>query len=557
MAISNPEMNIINILVNGKGSYQVASGTSLGAFCEQLQEELEYPVVAGIVNNHLRDIYFPLERDCEIELVDLASEMGLKIYRRSVAFLMLKASWDLFPGRKMMIKHTLSNGLYCEFLDGASNSQEIELINRRMAELVVEDRPIKRMLIKREAASKLFADQDQDDTVKILEYRNKAHVHVYELDGFYEYFYGYMVSHTGLLNKFKLINYAPGMVLQTPEKKDLELALPFHELPQLFQVYQEAKAWAGRLDTPHLAAMNDIIEAGRIDDLIRVNEALQEKKIAQIADMICSNPETRLVLIAGPSSSGKTSFAQRLLIQLRVNGRRPVSISLDNYFIDKNLTPRDEDGDYDFEALEALKLDLFNEHLSRLIKGEEVEVPIYDFKQGTCLGHGIPITVPAGEPIIIEGIHGLNDRLTWSIPREQKFKIYVSALTMLNIDYTNRIPTTDCRLIRRIVRDSRTRGYSALNTIKRWPSVRRGEEKNIFPFQENADIMFNTSLVYEMAALKPFAHPLLKEIGPEHPEHVEARRLLKFLSYFRPISSHNIPPNSILREFVGGSWFKV
>jgi uridine kinase len=345
--------------------------------------------------------------------------------------------------------------------------------------------------------------------------------------------------------------------LQTPEPSDLNLDHPFHEQSKLFQVYQEAKAWAGMLDTPHLAALNDIIENQQIEDLIRVNEALQEKKIAQIADMIVKNPSKRLVLIAGPSSSGKTTFAQRLLIQLRVNGRRPVSISLDNYFIDQKLTPLDENGEYDFEALEALKLDLFNDHLTRLLDGEEVEMPIYSFKQGCCLEKGINISVPAGEPIIIEGIHGLNDQLTWSIPREQKFKIYVSALTQLNIDYANRIPTTDCRLIRRIIRDSRTRGYSALNTIKRWPSVRRGEEKHIFPFQENADIMFNSSLVYELAALKPLAEPLLEEITDDNREYVEARRLLKFLSYFRSISSEPIPPNSILREFVGGSWFDV
>lgn len=556
MAISNAFNDIIKVTVKGQ-VYQVAAGTSLGAFCDQLQKDLQYPAVAGIIDNHLRDSYYPLDRDCKVELVDLSSEMGLKIYQRSAAFLLLKASWDLFPGRKLVIKHTLSNGLYCEFLDHAGSQQEIEQITQRMSDLAAQDLPVKRMLIDRESASQLFAAQGQDDTIKILEYRDKSKVHVYELDGFYEYFYGYMVSRTGLLNNFKLIYYAPGMVLQTPEKNDVELKQPYHEQPKLFQVYQEAKTWAGMLDTPHLAALNGIIAADQIDELIRINEALQEKKIAQIADMICSNPETRLVLIAGPSSSGKTTFAQRLLIQLRVNGRRPVSISLDNYFIDQELTPRDEDGDYDFEALEALKLDLFNDHLTRLIKGEKVEVPIYDFKKGTCLDIGMPLTVPPGEPIIIEGIHGLNDRLTWSIPREQKFKVYVSALTQLNLDYNNRIPTTDCRLIRRIVRDSRTRGYSALNTIKRWPSVRRGEEKNIFPFQENADIMFNTSLVYELAALKPFVEPLLKEIGPENPEHVEARRLLKFLSYFRSIQSTNIPPNSILREFVGGSWFNV
>ena len=557
MAISSAELNYIQVKVNGFGAYRIVPGTTLGELVEQLQGTLAYPAVAGIIGNHLRGFYFPLDRDCEVELVDLASEMGLKIYQRSAAYLLLKASWDLFPGRRLMIKHTLSNGLYCEFLDGATSDNEIEQISKRMREIVAENLPIKRIQLKKEEAKQIFAGQGQEDTVSILQYRDKDKVHVYELEGFYEYFYGYMVNHTALLSKFNLLNYCPGMVLQTPGKNDLDLQQPYHESPKLFQVYHEAKDWAGMLGTPHLAAMNAIIARDEIDDLIRVNEALQEKKIAQIADMICNNPQIRLVLIAGPSSSGKTTFAQRLLIQLRVNGRRPVSISLDNYFVNKELTPLDEDGDYDFEAIAALKLDLFNEHLGRLIDGEEVEVPLYDFKLGCCLPNGMPLTVPPGEPIIIEGIHGLNGSLTWSIPREQKFKIYVSALTQLNIDYANRIPTTDSRLIRRIVRDSRTRGYSALNTIKRWPSVRRGEEKNIFPFQENADIMFNTSLVYELAALKPLVEPLLKEIGPDHPEHVEARRLLKFLSYFRSIPSTSIPPNSIVREFVGGSWFKV
>ena len=557
MSKPSVETDYINVFVKGRGNIQALPGTSLDDFTAGLQQGRDKPVVAGIINNRLRDLSFPLDRDSELELVDLYSEAGLKIYRRSAAFLLLKACKDLFPQRRLMIKHTLSNGTYCEFLDETVNNVEVEQIARRMQEIVEADLPIKRKRLPKPQAQELLARQNKPDTVKILAYRDKEEVHIYELDGFYEYFYGYMVSHTGVLNKFKLIYYPPGLILQTPEPNDPNLNQPFHDQCKLFQVYQEAKAWAGMLNTPHLAALNDIIEKGRIEDLIRVNEALQEKKIAQIADMIVNNPAVRLVLIAGPSSSGKTTFAQRLLIQLRVNGRRPVSISLDNYFIDQKLTPLDENGEYDFEAIEALKLDLFNDHLTRLIEGEEIEMPIYDFKQGCCLEKGIKLSVPAGEPIIIEGIHGLNDQLTWSIPREQKFKIYVSALTQLNIDYANRIPTTDCRLIRRIIRDSRTRGYSALNTIKRWPSVRRGEEKHIFPFQENADIMFNSSLVYELAALKPLAEPLLKEISADHREYVEARRLLKFLSYFRSISSEPIPPNSILREFVGDSWFDV
>jgi len=303
--------------------------------------------------------------------------------------------------------------------------------------------------------------------------------------------------------------------------------------------------------------LNDIIANGNIEEIIRVNEALHEKKIAYIADQICQQQEARLVLISGPSSSGKTTFAQRLLIQLRVNGRRPVLISMDNYFVDRALTPRDENGDYDFESLQALKLDLFNSHLISLIQGEEVEIPIYNFKTGVCDPKGIPIKVNLGQPIIVEGIHALNDELTWLIPAEQKFRVYISALTQLNIDYSNRIPTTDSRLIRRIVRDARTRGYSAADTISRWPSVRAGEQKYIFPYQENAEVMFNSSLVYELAVLKPYAEPLLQAISPEADEYVEAKRLLKFFSYFKPISGEPVPPNSIIREFIGGSWFKA
>ena len=557
MSKTNSGKKPIQVQVKNKGTYQIESGITVGDFVTRLELENGNLIVAWIIDNRLRDLGFSLNDDCQLELVDLYSEAGLKIYRRSTIFLLLKACRDLFPQRCLMIKHTLSNGTYCEFIEGSVNNVEIEQITKRMQELIAADLPINRKRITKAEARELFAQQDKPDTVKILENRDKEAVHVYELDGFYEYFYDYMVNRTGLINKFKLLYYPPGMILQTPEPGDPELDQPFHEQSKLFQIYQEAKAWAGMLNTPHLGALNDIIQEGRVEDLIRVNEALQEKKIAQIADMIVNNPSVRVVLIAGPSSSGKTTFAQRLLIQLRVNGRRPVSISLDNYFVDQKKTPLDEDGEYDFEALEALKLDLFNDHLTRLINGEEIEMPVYDFKQGCCLDKGINISVPPGEPIIIEGIHGLNDKLTWSIPREQKFKIYVSALTQINIDYANRIPTTDCRLLRRIIRDSRTRGYTALNTIKRWPSVRRGEEKYIFPFQENADIMFNSSLVYELAALKPLAEPLLWEISDENPEHLEARRLLKFLSYFRSTSAQPIPPNSILREFTGGSWFDV
>jgi uridine kinase len=556
MNMTNADTSALEVEIKGVGKYQVKPGTLMGDLCDLVQKDWPYPIVAVIIDNTLHDLHYNLEKDCVVELIDTSTETGLRIYRRSATFLLIKACRDLFPQRTLMIKHTLSNGLFCEFLKEACSDEEIEQIQNRMQVLIDRNLPVHKYLMKKEEARRVFAEQGQLDKVKLLQYRDKKETHVYELDGFKEYFYGYMVYRTGILRKFKLLNYPPGMVLRTPEINDSDLLLPYNEQKKLTIIHREAKAWAEMLQTPHLAALNEIITEGHIDDIIQVNEALHEKKIAYIADAICSNPGIRLVLIAGPSSSGKTTFAQRLLIQLRVNGRKPISISMDNYFVDREHTPRDEKGDYDFEALEAMNLDLFNDHLSRLINNEEVEMPIFDFKKGCSEERGIMIKVPPGEPIIIEGIHGLNDRLTWRIPQEQKFKIYVSALTQLNVDYSNRIPTTDSRLIRRIIRDSRTRGYNAQSTIKRWTSVRRGEDKNIFPFQENADVMFNSSLVYELSVLKPYAEKLLEVISPEHFEHVEARRLLKFLSYFRAIEPHNIPPNSILREFIGGSWFK-
>jgi uridine kinase len=555
MTIASSE-NPIEVKIKNVGTYQVAAGTLLKDLCADIQSKWPCYIVAGIIQNTLRDMHYPLENDCELELVDITTEKGLRIYRRSVAFLLIKACRDLFPQRTLMVKHTLSNGLFCEFLNENTTDDEIHHIQERMQEIIQLDLPIHRYLLGKEEACQIFADQGQIDKMKLLEYRDKVNAHIYEMDGFREYSYGYMVYRTGMLDKFKLLNYPPGMVLRTPEKDDIDLVQPYHEQKKLTVIHQEAKEWVEMLQTPHLSALNDIIEQGDIDDIIKVNEALHEKKIAYIADEICSNPNIRLVLIAGPSSSGKTTFAQRLLIQLRVNGRKPVSISMDNYFLDRCNTPRDENGNYDFESLDAMNLELFNEHLTRLIDGEEVELPVYNFKKGCCEWRGIKIKVPSGEPIIIEGIHGLNDRLTWRIPQEQKFKIYISALTPLNLDYSNRIPTTDNRLLRRIIRDARTRGYGALDTIKCWPSVRRGEEKNIFPFQENADVMFNSSLVYELAVLKPYAESLLLDISDEYPEHVEAKRLLRFLSFFRAIEPNNIPLNSILREFIGGSWFR-
>jgi len=558
MAVNSYSQDLqIAVKVKGIGDYLVKPGTTAAELVKNIASAGQHPVMAVIKENTLYDLHHILDQACELELVYPSSEAGMRIYRRTASFVLIKACRELYPDKPLVIKHSLSNGLYCEFIGYQPSRRDIASLEKRMQDIIACDLPINKLTVPKEEARSIFARQGQMDKVKLLEFRDKGHVHIYELDGFYEYFYGYMLPSTGILSEFRLLNYPPGLILQTPEKDEPGRIVKYLPQPKLSQVFYEAKKWAEMLDTPHVAALNDIITCGRAGDLIRVNEALHEKKIAYIADRICADSNIRLVLISGPSSSGKTTFAQRLLIQLRANGRRPASVSLDDYFVDRDLTPRDEYGDYDFEALEALKLDLFNDHLLRLIQGEEVKMPVYNFKDGCCEALGRRTRVPAGEPIIIEGIHGLNEHLTWSIPREQKFKIYISALTQLNVDYTNRIPTTDSRLLRRIVRDSRTRGYSARATLNRWPSVRRGEEMNIFPFQENADVMFNSSLVYELSVLRPYVEPLLMEIGHDHPEHVEAKRLLKFLSYFQPLDTKDIPPNSIIREFVGGSCFDV
>lgn len=556
MAISSYQSYDINVHVKGFGTYVIPAESTTAELIDTLRDRLRHRVVAAIIDNQLEDLSFVLDKDCDIELVDISSEIGARIYRRSVVFMLIRACRSLFPYSELIVKHSLSNGLYCELEDISLSDEDIEQIQKRMREYVVQDLPISKHVVSREEARRIYARQCQLDKVGLLEYRDKATVHIYELDGHYEYFYGYMLPNTCDLDSFRLINYPPGMILQTPDVNYPEGIRPFTDLPKLFNVYQEAKKWAVMMGTPHVAALNGIIQQGGLKDLIMINEALHEKKISDIADQICSDPAIRLVTIAGPSSSGKTTFANRLMIQLRANGRRPVAISLDNYFLDRDLTPKDENGEFDFEALEALQLDLFNDHLCRLIAGEEVEIPRYDFLTGKSHLQASRMQVPPGELIIIEGIHGLNEKLTFSVPSQQKFRIYISALTQLNIDYSNRIPTTDSRLIRRIVRDNRVRGYSALETLRRWRSVRRGEERNIFPFQENADVMFNSSLVYELAILKPHIEPLLEEIKPDVREYVEATALLKFLSYFRAATDDFVAPNSILREFIGGSWFK-
>ncbi|MDO4539730.1 MAG: nucleoside kinase [Syntrophomonadaceae bacterium] len=549
------EHHRLKIKVKGSGTLEVPYGTTIGELAERIQPERPALLVAAVVNNVMRDRHRRLERDCELEMLDINSIEGNGVYQRTAEFLLIKACRDVFPSKRLMVRHSISNGLYCELLDYECTAEDIVAIESRMRYLCEQDMPIHRHLIATKAANAIFAAQGQYEKIDVLRTRGQKSAHVYELDGFYEYFYGHMLDRTGLLNEFNLLAAYGGLILQTPRFYDNCRIKPYNPRPRLAEIFREEKEWVRMLKVPTVGAMNRIVRHGSIEELIRINEALHEKKIALIADNICHDPQRRVVLISGPSSSGKTTFTERLKIQMQVNGRHPVSISLDNYFIDKVLTPLDEKGDYDFESLDALKLELFNEHLSMLLNGEEIEMPVYNFIAGNSNGPGIKLSLPPGEPVVIEGIHALNDRLTSSIAPQHKYKIYISALTQIAIDYSNRIPTADVRLLRRMIRDHRTRGYEAVATISHWHSVRRGEEKNIFPYQENADIMFNSALTYELAVIKPLAVRLLRGIDASVPEYVAARRILKFLSYFEAMQPDDIPATSILREFIGGSCF--
>jgi len=550
-------LNLIKITFPDGGEENVPEGTSLLELGRSRENEFKYPIIAAKVDNDIKELTYRLYKSCRVDFIDLTNEDGMRIYRRSLYFILIKAVHDLFPERKVVISHSISKGVYCE-VRGETELMEEEVlqIEERMKELVKNRIPFVKRIMSFEETREIFAKSGRMDRFHAIEHRNKPYVTIYSCGDLDDYFYGYMAPDTGHITKFKLRYHTRGLIIQFPEKTDPDIIPELIEHKKLFNVFIEYKRWNRILGVENVGALNDIIKSGGICDLIRVSEALHEKKIANIADMITnSDAKKRVVLISGPSSSGKTTFANRLAIQLRVNGLKPVTISLDDYFVDRESTPRDENGDYDFEALEAIDTKLFNQHLAELVCGSEVEVPIFNFTNGCREAIGRKLRINDDQILVIEGIHGLNEKLTATIPREKKFKIYVSALTSMNIDDHNRIPTTDTRIIRRIVRDFQFRGCSAVNTIKRWPSVRRGEEKNIFPYQEEADVMFNSSLIFELGVLKTMAEPLLAEISTVQPEYSEARRLIEFLSYFLPIESKEIPFNSIIREFIGGSCF--
>ncbi len=548
--------NNINITIN-ENEITLSEAKTLLEISKMVDTGAKAAIVAARVNNTIKELNYEINAPANINFIDLTDEDGMRIYRRSLYFIFIKAVNDLFPDRKAIVSHPMYNGVFCE-INGETEltAEEVFLVEKKMQQIVAQALPFEKTVVPTKDAQQLYLQQGRTDKFEAIKHRQKKYVTFYKCGGYEDYYYGYMVPDTSYIKCFALKYYEGGIVIQFPSKSNPEVLPPFKEQKKLFNIFIEHKKWARILGVGNVGMLNHIINEGGISELIRVNEALHEKKIAQIADNITNHEERkRIVLISGPSSSGKTTFANRLGVQLRVNGYTPRTISLDDYFVDRDRTPRDADGEFDFEALEAIDVEYFNIQLSQLLEGKEVEIPTFNFTTGSREKVGKKLRMHEEDILVIEGIHGLNDKLTESIAPKDKYKIYVSALTAMNIDEHNRIPSTDTRVIRRIVRDNQFRGCSALNTIKRWPSVRRGEEKNIFPYQENADIMFNSSLVYELCLLKSYAEPLLMQIGEDCEYYSEVKRLIEFLSYFVAIDCKDVPINSIVKEFIGGSCF--
>lgn len=516
-------------------------------------------VIAALVNNQLRELTYAPDAFDVVVTLDLHHPDGWRIYERSLAYIFVQAARACYPGARVLIEHSLSRGLYCRVAgETPVGIQGVRRISHEMQRIISEDRPIRRMEVTRQEAVAHYQALGMTDKVRLLAYRKGEGFHFYESGGMKEYMYGYMAPSTGYIQRYRLHAYMPGMVLLPPPAADPAGPIEFVSQPKLAAVFRQAERWGEMMGVSNAADLNDLVAKGDAGEFIRINEALHEKSIAQIADQICQDPNRRLILIAGPSSSGKTTFAQRLGIQLKVNGQRPVTISLDNYYLDRDKCPRDQYGQYDFESIQAIDIAQFNEDLTRLLQGEAVRLPRFDFAKGRQVDSGVTLQLGERQPIVVEGIHGLNESLTAMIPREMKFKIYISCLTQLNLDDQNRIPSTDDRLIRRIVRDHQFRNTTAEGTLKLWSSVRRGEERYIFPYQEQADVMFNSSLTYELAVLARYIAPLLEGFDHDHSFYPEVNRLRKFIQYFQPVSQaleQEIPRTSILREFIGGSSF--
>ena len=532
--------------------------TTYQMLAEEYQPKYADDIVLVLVNNRLRELNKCVEEG-ELSFVTVADKSGRKAYRRSVSLLMQKAVHNLFgeDGITVRVMHSIGQGNYCELQGDITTTKEVVLqIKLEMMRLVDKDIPLQKKSIHTDDAVELFHKLGMTDKEKLFRYRRSSKVNIYVLDHYKDYFYGYMVPSTGYLKYFDMLQYKEGFMLLYPGSNSQNVD-EFKPLEQLYNTLTEASEWGRTMGVGTIGSLNDAVAGGRIQDIILIQEALMERKIGQLAEQIATEKNKKFIMIAGPSSSGKTTFSHRLSIQLSAQGMKPHPVPLDDYYIDRDKTPRDADGNLDFECLESLDIERFNQDMNDLLIGKRVELPIFNFKTGKREPVGKMMQLGEEDVLVIEGIHGLNDKLSYSLPKSSKFKIYISALTQLDIDEHNCLPTTDGRLIRRIVRDARTRATSAQETIAMWDSVRRGEEKNIFPFQEGADVMFNSALIYELAVLKQYAEPLLFAIDKDCPEYIEAKRLLKFLDYFLPVPSEDINNNSIIREFIGGSCFNV
>ena len=536
-------------------------GTTYEQIAEEYQEQYSDDVVLVFADGKLQELPKKAKQGCKIEFVTTASSVGIATYRRSMCLLLVKAIYDVVGRenvKKVRIQFSVSKGYYCTAKGEFAITEEfLKRVREKMHQMVEACIPIKKRSVHVDDAIALFRKYGMYDKERLFQYRRVSTVNLYSINGFEDYYYGYMVPNTSYLKYFELYPYDEGFVMQMPEKKAPKEVPDFCPQHKLFGILKESTKWGDMMDIETVGDLNDQVTKRDVSEVILVQEALQEKKIGDLAERISKKPSVKFVLIAGPSSSGKTTFSHRLSIQLRAQGMNPHPIAVDNYFVDRERTPRDENGDYNFECLEAIDIELFNRNMTDLLDGKEVMLPTFNFKTGKREYNTPAKKLKENDILVIEGIHCLNDALTYQLNSENKFKIYISALTQLNIDEHNRIPSTDGRLLRRIVRDARTRGTSARQTIAMWPSVRRGEEANIFPYQEQADAMFNSALNYELAVLKQYAEPILFGIEKDCKEYVEAKRLLKFLDYFVGINAESIPQNSLLREFVGGGCFHI
>ena len=552
-------MNTIDIycLNNGiKKAYPL--GITLAEIRDDLQIKLKNPVLGALVNNRIKELSFVVVKNKKVEFIDYSHPDGMRLYVRSLVFILYAAIREVFPQVKLKMMHGISRGYYCELsgLERPITDSDIFAIKTEMRQWIGKDIPFKKIGLPTEEAVEICKSQNLNFKAKLFAQQGSLFTYLYFMDGMANYFYGHLVPSTGYMQVFDLVQYYEGLLLRIPDPQKFSEVQPYSRLDKLFGIFQEHKDWAELLEVPNVANLNEFTLYGMSGEIIKISEALHEKKIAEIANLINDRKGmVRIVLIAGPSASGKTTFSKRLMVQLAVNGMKPTMISLDDYFVDREMTPKDHNGEYDFEAIEAIDVEFFNQQLIQLFNGETIELPKFNFTVGRKFPSGKKLRLGPGSILIVEGIHGMNPDLVPHIEPANTFKIFLSALTQISIDDQNHISTTDNRMIRRMIRDSKYRNYSAQDTIRRWPSVRAGEDKNIFPYQENADVMFNSALIYELAVLKKYAEPLLKSVSESQVEFSESNRLLKFLSYFKDIDDREIPPTSLIREFLGGSSF--